>query len=376
MLDYLLVRPEDARLWRLNKDPRTLKYLVVDELHTFDGAQGSDLACLVRRVKARVRTPAGHLCAVGTSATLGDVPSFAHGASGEPPTSGPAYLRSYAETIFGETFDEQSVIGETVQTATDFLAGCPVTQSAVPGQEVREALDPLAYATAPEYVEAQHRLWFGPAALGPSTDDWRVGLAQRLKEHGFFRILLATIGSRAVPLDDLLSSVGKQMPAFGSAGNDYLRLLLDSFVALIATARVRMETGSGRSCRCGCSSGCVSFGAWWDHSAPRLPSPLRTISSRTSCSAPFRSSTVASAESWGGAERSGMPTAASTRTCRRSTGPSSTCHHRSASCFPVWSSRRPKGSGRCPPGCAVAVSASHGASRPARANDAAQRHPV
>ena len=62
MLDYLLVRPRDARLWRLN-EPDTLRYLVVDELHTFDGAQGADLACLIRRIKERVKTPPGHFAA-------------------------------------------------------------------------------------------------------------------------------------------------------------------------------------------------------------------------------------------------------------------------------------------------------------------------
>ena len=42
MLDYLMIRPGDQRLWRRN-EPGTLRYLVVDELHTFDGAQGTDL---------------------------------------------------------------------------------------------------------------------------------------------------------------------------------------------------------------------------------------------------------------------------------------------------------------------------------------------
>ncbi len=53
MLDYLLVRPFDYRLWRHNA-PDTLRYLVVDELHTFDGAQGTDLACLIRRLRVRL----------------------------------------------------------------------------------------------------------------------------------------------------------------------------------------------------------------------------------------------------------------------------------------------------------------------------------
>ena len=70
MLDYLLVRPEDATLWEDN-GPEVLKYIAVDELHTFDGAQGTDLACLLRRLKARLYTPAGFLCCIGTSATMG-----------------------------------------------------------------------------------------------------------------------------------------------------------------------------------------------------------------------------------------------------------------------------------------------------------------
>ena len=53
MLDYLLVRPKDSQLWQDNH-PETLKYIAVDELHTFDGAQGTDLACLLRRLKRRL----------------------------------------------------------------------------------------------------------------------------------------------------------------------------------------------------------------------------------------------------------------------------------------------------------------------------------
>jgi superfamily II helicase len=70
MLDYLLIRPKDRLLWAKNT-AETLRYVVVDELHTFDGAQGTDLALLLRRLRARLKTPAGHLICAGTSATLG-----------------------------------------------------------------------------------------------------------------------------------------------------------------------------------------------------------------------------------------------------------------------------------------------------------------
>ena len=71
MLDYLLVRPFDFRLWRHN-GPDTLRYLVVDELHTFDGAQGTDLACLIRRLRVRLGASRDTLICAGTSATLGE----------------------------------------------------------------------------------------------------------------------------------------------------------------------------------------------------------------------------------------------------------------------------------------------------------------
>lgn len=69
MLDYLLLRDEDRSLWQATTAD-TLRYLVVDELHTFDGAQGTDLACLVRRLRSFLNLGKSLAC-VGTSATLG-----------------------------------------------------------------------------------------------------------------------------------------------------------------------------------------------------------------------------------------------------------------------------------------------------------------
>src|SRR6056297_710666 len=106
MLDYLLLRGRDKPLWGAN-DPETLRFLVVDEMHTFDGAQGADLALLLRRLKYRLGTPERHLVCVGSSATLG---------SGDEAA---AELRGYAETIFGEPFDEGSVIRETRKTPNE-----------------------------------------------------------------------------------------------------------------------------------------------------------------------------------------------------------------------------------------------------------------
>src|SRR5690606_24870912 len=98
MLDLLLLRPTDQPLWKHNK-PGTLRYLVLDELHTYDGAQGTDVACLIRRLTARLGGQDA-LCPVGTSATVGSE-------SGD----GMQKLLDFASAVFDQPFHEESVVG-------------------------------------------------------------------------------------------------------------------------------------------------------------------------------------------------------------------------------------------------------------------------
>ncbi|MCS6867209.1 MAG: DEAD/DEAH box helicase, partial [Thermus sp.] len=68
MGEYLLTRPEDHPLVCPPESPAPF-FLVFDELHTYRGRQGADVALLVRRLKARL--PEGRpVIHVGTSATL------------------------------------------------------------------------------------------------------------------------------------------------------------------------------------------------------------------------------------------------------------------------------------------------------------------
>ena len=66
MLEYILTRPFDQALVRAAEG---LSFLVLDELHTYRGRQGADVALLVRRVRDACK--ATNLRCVGTSATLG-----------------------------------------------------------------------------------------------------------------------------------------------------------------------------------------------------------------------------------------------------------------------------------------------------------------
>ncbi len=65
MLELLLTRSEDRELVRAAQG---LQYLVFDELHTYRGRQGADVALLIRRCRLAF---GGHdIICVGTSATM------------------------------------------------------------------------------------------------------------------------------------------------------------------------------------------------------------------------------------------------------------------------------------------------------------------
>ena len=211
MLDYLLLRQKDLPLWSRNQ-PETLRYLVIDELHTFDGAQGGDVACLVRRLKERLKTPEGHLICVGTSATLG--------VSGK--------LTQYAQKVFGEPFAEDSIIGETVQDPEEFFRGYEVEYAGVPGPEAKARLNALEYASVPTYVAVQRKLWDLPADGS---------LAEELRKHGFLRRLLQLTADGATSFETLMARLEPSLTFGPTPDREYVASILTSFLALVSEAR-------------------------------------------------------------------------------------------------------------------------------------------
>lgn len=68
MLEYLLLRPADMVLFD-GPHSGTWRFIVMDEAHVYDGAQGSEVALLIRRLKQRVASGANLQC-IATSASL------------------------------------------------------------------------------------------------------------------------------------------------------------------------------------------------------------------------------------------------------------------------------------------------------------------
>lgn len=220
MLDFLLLRPEDRTLWERN-EPDTLRYLVLDELHTYDGAQGSDVACLVRRLKQRLRVPRGSLCCVGTSATVGDGDSASRRA-----------LEEFASTIFGEAFDKDAIVGEDRLTLEEAL-GDAVDAVALPADAPLEALRPDAFDGHEAWLAKQREVWFG--ARASALTDPRA-LAAALARHPVLRGVIAALDG-VTARDEVDGRLVECVDGWAGIDAERRAALLDSLLGLVAAAR-------------------------------------------------------------------------------------------------------------------------------------------
>lgn len=222
MLDYLLLRPRDRQLWSRNS-ATTLRYVVVDELHTFDGAQGTDLALLLRRLRARLQVPEGHLICVGTSATLGA-------------TTDTAPLREYARQLFAAPFAEGAVIVEDRLSVAEFLGDSTIEHVLQPRTDFGEVLDTARYLGQEEAVAAWFKVFFSelPAPADVKDRAWRVILAERLKRHLLFVNLLKLMKGGVIDYANLLRQMQGPLPA---DARPHVRQVLDALLVLVAWAR-------------------------------------------------------------------------------------------------------------------------------------------
>ena len=105
MLELLLTRPHEQKI--VSSARHALRFLVLDELHSYRGRQGADVSLLARRVRDIAENP--HLQCVGTSATLGG--------SGTPAEQ-TEEIAEVASRIFGARVWPERVISETLQRLT------------------------------------------------------------------------------------------------------------------------------------------------------------------------------------------------------------------------------------------------------------------
>ncbi len=114
MLEYMLVRPIEARIfdetrqWLASSKDHVIT-LVLDEAHSYTGAQGTEVAYLIRRLFERLDVGPDQARCIATSATLG---------SSEEDLS---RVRRFASDLFGHPEERFSVVHAEVERPADDL---------------------------------------------------------------------------------------------------------------------------------------------------------------------------------------------------------------------------------------------------------------
>lgn len=224
MLDFLLMRPIDQRLWRFNT-PGTLRYLVVDELHTFDGAQGTDLACLIRRLRDKLKA-GDELACVGTSATIGDATAVEE-------------LRDYAEQVFATTFDAEAIVLEDRLEVDEYLRQTRAEADVIARWPTDAARELRPVGEAGVYLRRAAEIWLGEnLALDAADEPTRLAAAVRLGELLPRLTAFQELLRRAHRLCEAQPLALEWQQRLRLADTAVAESLIDSLVALISAARL------------------------------------------------------------------------------------------------------------------------------------------
>ncbi|MDQ1247200.1 MAG: hypothetical protein QG597_1570 [Actinomycetota bacterium] len=138
MLELMLTRPKERK--NLISSAANLSFLVLDELHTYRGRQGADVAMLVRRLRGAVNSK--EVQCIGTSATLAGPGTKAEQRQ---------QVAQLATRIFGVEVPASNVVGETLRRATtgeaDSAALTARLAAQAPAEWEKLRADPLAVWT-------------------------------------------------------------------------------------------------------------------------------------------------------------------------------------------------------------------------------------
>lgn len=220
MMDVMLQSPAFEPFWQaLTKErAEALRYLVFDEMHTYDAAQGADVALLVRRLKAKLGIESGKLICVGTSATLATS------------SDGSAKLLTFARRLFGEEFDDDCIVTEERQTVDEVFADIKMGKNFVPSDS--PALGHALHETVSELAVKLQNAWFGV----PKSSATELG--QEIIRHPLTKEILSCLGGRPLSESELLGRVARK-------GFSLTSRQLHSFLALLAQSRRGIKVSAG-----------------------------------------------------------------------------------------------------------------------------------
>ncbi len=111
MLELLMTRQDSDKDKKIVEHCRGLEFLVLDELHTYRGRQGADVAMLVRRIRESLNP---NVLTIGTSATMATEGKRIDRAQ---------TVAAVATTLFGTRVQTDDIIGETLELKTIGVTG-------------------------------------------------------------------------------------------------------------------------------------------------------------------------------------------------------------------------------------------------------------
>ena len=208
MLELLMTRQDDKDK-AVIRNAKGLRFLVLDELHTYRGRQGADVALLVRRVREAL---ADRLQCIGTSATM---------ATEGTEADRNALVAEVATRLFGANITPANVITETLQR---------VTPEELVVEHTRETLAAAVRAGLPENPT------FAELAGHPLAvwTELTLGLT---REEGKWR--------RARPMT--LEVAGTQLAADARVPEEQARKILADFLLLAYRTTDKSPEDGGRS---------------------------------------------------------------------------------------------------------------------------------
>lgn len=145
--------------------------------------------------------------------------------------------RNYAEEVFGEPFDADAIVTESVLEPEAFFGDTPVDPNLdIPGPAYLADLDAENFADVQTCLGRQAALWLAMERSDVASDAWRIELGRRLLSHVCFRHLIVLLSRRLYTMEELVTELKKLSPVFEADDRHYPYVLLSSLLALISSA--------------------------------------------------------------------------------------------------------------------------------------------
>ena len=225
MLEHILLLPRNRALLA----GADVRWLVLDEVHTYTGAQAIEVAFLLRKLKARLGIPQGQIRCVGTSASLDparreELARFAEDLFGEPFPSGDGSVITAERRLHPALVDGAEP--EALSASAWVEAGRVLSELREQGCLAADNADHLTE----DWNEAMREADLDALVLNP-IHPFGEGLIARLAGIAEVRAVASALKERALPFADLAARV------FPSESGETAQTALTALISLGVLAR-------------------------------------------------------------------------------------------------------------------------------------------